>query len=86
MTDPNRLSRRQMLGAAAGITVAGAIGAVEPAHATKVPEAAVKYQDKPNGEARCGTCGLFQPPSSCETVDGTISPNGWCLIYRRKSA
>lgn len=85
MTDPNKLSRRQMLGAAAGVTIAGAVGAVAPAHATKVAQAAVKYQDTPKGNARCGDCGLFEPPSSCSTVDGTISPNGWCLIYRKKS-
>ena len=85
MTDEKKLSRRQMLGAAAGVTVASAIGVVAPAYATKVSQAAVKYQDKPNGDAKCGTCGLFQPPSSCTTVDGTISPNGWCLIYRKKA-
>lgn len=86
MTDPNKFSRRQVLGAAAGVTIAGAISAVPPAHAAKVAPAAVKYQDTPKGESKCETCGLFQAPSSCTTVDGTISPNGWCMIYRKKPA
>jgi hypothetical protein len=89
MTDLNKLSRRQVLGAAAGATVAGAAGAIiatSPAQAAKVPQKAVKYQDEPKGDARCDTCVLFEAPSSCKNVDGTISPQGWCMIYAKKPA
>jgi hypothetical protein len=89
MTDSNKFSRRQVLGAAAGVTVAGAAGviaAATPAHAAKVPQKAVKYQDEPKGDARCETCVLFEAPSSCKNVDGTVSPQGWCMIYAKKPA
>jgi hypothetical protein len=89
MTDLNKLSRRQVLGAAAGATIAGAAGVIaasSPAQAAKVPQKAVKYQEEPKGEARCENCVLFEAPSSCKNVDGTVSPQGWCMIYAKKPA
>lgn len=86
MTDLNKLSRRQVLGAAAGVTVAGALGAASPAMAAKAPQAAVKYQPEPKDGKKCEDCVLFQAPSSCKNVDGTISPQGWCMIYAKKPA
>jgi hypothetical protein len=29
---------------------------------------------------------LFEAPSSCKTVDGTVSPQGWCMVYAKKPA
>jgi hypothetical protein len=29
-------------------------------------------------------CSLFEAPSSCKTVDGTVSPKGWCMVYAKK--
>lgn len=29
----------------------------------------------------CRLCALFQAPDNCNVVDGTISPNGWCLFW-----
>ena len=48
------------------------------------PQKAVKYQDTPKGEQRCENCALFEPPSSYKTVDGTVSPEGWCTVYAKK--
>jgi hypothetical protein len=51
----------------------------------KMSQASVAYQDTPKGDRNCANCGLFQPPASCKTVDGVISPNGWCKIWVKKA-
>ncbi len=88
MTDANRISRRRVLTAAVGVagaaTGAAIIGTTRPAHAAKAPQKAVKYQDTPKGDQACENCALFEAPSSCKTVDGTISPQGWCMVYAKK--
>jgi hypothetical protein len=43
------------------------------------------YQDTPNGAQQCDKCKLFQPPSACTFVEGTISPTGWCKIFQPKA-
>ena len=91
MTESNGISRRRMLTVAAGAagTVAGVaaiVGASTPAQAAKAPQKTVKYQDTPKGEQRCDNCELFEAPSSCKSVDGTIAPDGWCIVYRKKQA
>jgi High potential iron-sulfur protein len=92
MTGSNRISRRRVLTIVAGATgasiatAAAVIGASTPARAAKAPQKAVKYQDTPKGEQRCENCSLFEAPSSCKTVDGTISPQGWCIVYAKLPA
>jgi high potential iron-sulfur protein len=91
MTDTSGISRRMVLTVAANAAgaltgVAALVGGSTSAQAAKAPQKAVKYQDMPKGEQRCDNCALFEPPSSCKTVDGTISPEGWCMIYAKKSA
>jgi hypothetical protein len=66
--------------AAGAVTGVAAIVASTPAQAAKAPQKAVKYQNTPKGEARCDNYALFEAPSSCKTVDGTISPEGWCMV------
>jgi len=87
MTEAGRFSRRRVLtvavGAAGAATSAAIIGTTTPAHA-KVPQKAVKYQDTPKGDQTCENCALFEPPSSCKTVEGTVSPQGWCMVYAKK--
>ena len=90
MTDSSKISRRRVLTVAAGAAgavagVAAVIGASTPAQA-KAAQKAVKYQDTPKGDQRCDNCALFEAPSSCKTVDGTISPEGWCMVYAKKPA
>lgn len=78
------LSRRVVLRQAVGLLgAAAAISAqAEPAAATiKISQAAVAYQDHPQGDKRCGKCLQFQPPGSCKMVDGAISPQGFCRIF-----
>jgi hypothetical protein len=88
MKETSKFSRRQVLtvvAGAAGVATAIVSGTV-PAKAAKAPQKAVKYQDTPKGEQRCDNCALFEAPSSCKTVDGTISPEGWCMVYAKKPA
>jgi hypothetical protein len=82
----SEISRRMLLVgvAAAGSVPLLAIGA-SPAWA-KMSQAAVAYQDSPKGDRTCAGCSLFQAPSSCKTVDGTISANGWCKIWVKKAS
>lgn len=84
--DVASLSRRQLLRGAAIAAGSAAVlaGTVVPAQA-KMTEKAAGYQETPKDGASCATCALFNPPSSCNLVDGTISPNGWCRFYSKKS-
>ena len=80
------VSRRLIL-RGASIAVGSAalvLGAGVPAQA-KMTQTAAAYQDKPKDNQSCASCALFKAPSSCTLVDGTISPNGWCRFYSKKS-
>ena len=92
MTGSRGISRRHVFAiaaGAAGASITGAtavIGTSTPAQAAKAPQKVVKYQDTPKGEQRCDNCDLFEAPSSCKNVDGTIAAQGWCIVYRKKPA
>jgi hypothetical protein len=82
------ISRQRLLRIAAGLAgaaVLGGIAASPSSAANKVSQQSVAYRDKPNGNQRCDNCAVFQPPNACELVAGTVRPDGWCRIYRRKS-
>ena len=81
-----RLSRRGFLySAAGGGAVLGTTLIVFPAIASaKASQQSAQYRPTPNGKAQCSNCSQFQPPSSCKLVDGTISPAGWCTLYKAK--
>lgn len=84
----NGVSRRNVLRHATilgGATILAGTLAAEPARADKVSQAAAGYQQTPNGEKSCANCAVFQPPSSCQVVDGTISPTGYCKLWVAKS-
>jgi hypothetical protein len=88
MMDRYGISRRKILTVAAGAVsgVAAIVGASTPAHAAKASQKSVKYQDTPKGDARCENCVLFEPPDSCKTVEGPVSPQDWCMVYAKKPA
>jgi High potential iron-sulfur protein len=82
------LSRRDMLRNAA--VFAGGVAALATALTAtraeaKNSQAAAAYQGTPKNGQSCSTCALFRPPSSCLMVEGTISPDGWCKFYVKKS-
>ena len=81
-------SRRYLLlDAAAAVMAVVAAGTDRAAAALKISQSAVGYQDHPNGDKYCSECVHFLPPSSCNMVDGTISPQGYCRIFApRQSA
>lgn len=82
----SRLSRRNFLSAAAvgGAAIAMIDLAASPAEAAKMSQKAMAYKPSPNGSQRCDSCVNFQAPNACKVVDGTIAPNGWCILYRPK--
>jgi hypothetical protein len=69
------------------IAAAPFVAWVGQAIAAKVPKKQLKYQDKPNNGQRCRDCTQFIPGKDakargqCKLVEGSISPNGWCLEW-----
>ena len=51
----------------------------------KASKAEAGYQPQPNGSKHCSQCVMFESPSSCSDVQGTISAQGWCRFYRKKA-
>ena len=80
-------SRRSLLQNVA--CAAGAIGIVSlnvsDADAAKAPQKSVAYQESPKGTQKCDNCSLWEAPNACKVVDGTINPDGWCMIYKKVS-
>ena len=73
--------------------LAGLLYAAEAAPAAaKGSQAQYKYQTKPNGNKKCSNCTFFiagktsAANGTCKIVDGTISPNGYCIAYSPKSS
>ena len=86
------ISRRTLLkGAAAATCVALASAFAGKALAAKSTKASANYQDKPNGDKKCGNCNLFiagKTPTAngtCSVVEGSISPQGYCTFYSKKA-
>jgi len=77
-----------VLPALAGLMFASAA----PASAAKGPKSQFKYQDKPNGSKKCSNCTFFIAGKSatadgtCKIVDGSISPNGYCIAWSAKTS
>ena len=67
----------------AGGTAAILTASIDRAQAAKMSPKSVSYQTTPKGNLKCSNCSLFEPPHSCKSVSGDISPNGWCSIYRK---
>jgi hypothetical protein len=57
---------------------------------SKASKGSMHYQDSPNNGMHCAGCKFFIPGSdasaagSCQIVDGSISPNGYCIAYTAK--
>jgi hypothetical protein len=80
------VSRRSLLQGAVGVAGASAVLCLTTyqAAAAKMGQQAVGYQDTPKGTQQCDGCALFEAPNACKTVDGVISPKGWCKIFAKK--
>jgi High potential iron-sulfur protein len=83
-----RVSRREAL---AGIIVLPALAAIAvPAVAAQSGKASKEqyaYQAYPHDGERCANCKVYHAgktpssPGSCDLVQGSISPNGWCRVF-----
>jgi len=80
------VSRRSVLRVAVCAAAAAPImlAATSPALASKMSKSAVGYKGSPKGSQKCSNCALFIAPSSCKSVEGPVSPNGWCKIWVKK--
>jgi hypothetical protein len=81
-----KISRRSALlhGAACATSVVTVLVAnANSVRANPLPKTAVNYQDKPKGDRQCSGCSLFVAPKSCKNVAGDISPDGWCMLWRK---
>lgn len=87
------LTRRGFLGAAMTLpALAGLLTVPAFADGSKASQASMHYQATPNGSMQCSGCKFFIPAQdaksngSCQVVDGSISPNGYCMAYTSKSS
>jgi hypothetical protein len=83
------LSRRSLLQGAACAGGAATILAVTAnrAAAAKMKQSAVGYVGSSSKSGQnCANCAVFQPPSGCKIVEGSVSPQGWCKVWQRKPA
>jgi hypothetical protein len=81
-----KISRRSVLihGAACATGVATIlIASANSAKANLLPQKSVQYQNTPKGDRQCSGCSLFVAPNACKNVAGDISPNGWCMLWRK---
>ena len=80
MSNSRCVSRRAFIGNAAllaGATaVPGLIASPAARAQQKVPQASVKYQDKPNGKQQCNNCLQFVPGNTLVIVLGDHQPPG----------
>jgi hypothetical protein len=83
-----RLAFRSLATLAGGAVILGTTMRANRAvaDATKNAQKTAGYQATPQGAARCDNCKEFEAPSSCKTVEGSISPTGWCRIYIKMPA
>ena len=88
VNENRNLSRRSVLRGAALLASAAVTAGFVPskdARAQKASKEAMNYADKPNGDKRCSNCLNFISPTSCAIVEGTISPDGYCVAWAKKT-
>lgn len=77
-------SRRRVLAGGAAVLAAG-VGARAALAQQKLSQKVAQYQDKPRGNQKCSACVNFVAPNTCKVVEGTISPDGWCIAFAPKA-
>jgi len=78
------MPRRAVLSMLASAAAALGLGASFARAAIKLGMVDVDYQQHPKGKERCDNCRVWDPPNHCLSVEGEISPSGWCNIWRRQ--
>ncbi len=83
-------SRREVLKLSAyALSAVGAMGLAGYADAQVAKKAAQKsviYQQSPKNGQYCSICQQFIPPSACKVVEGEINPQGYCILFIKKTA
>lgn len=89
----NSMSRRTFVTNAVVLPALAGLLLAETATAqAKGSQASFKYQGTPKNGQKCSTCTQYIPNSTaskngtCKIVDGSISPNGWCIAYSAKKS
>ncbi|WP_295623501.1 high-potential iron-sulfur protein [uncultured Nitrosomonas sp.] len=87
-----KFSRRKMIKfMVIGATFPIVNSIVDQAQAAKASKGLMKYRDEPNGEEQCSNCMQFVPGKTpetkgeCKVVEGSVSPQGWCTAYAKKT-
>ncbi|HVB17550.1 MAG TPA: hypothetical protein VNF04_13520 [Stellaceae bacterium] len=76
------VTRRGLFQSAAAVVGGVGLAGLRATEAqAKVKQNLVAYQDSPKDGHDCKGCKLFEPPNACKSVEGTISPNGWCKLW-----
>jgi hypothetical protein len=88
MDDNRTLSRRRLLKGAALLAGASLTASMVPGNDAlaqqKVSKETAKYQDKPSADKQCSNCAQFIPNNGCKLVEGTVSPQGYCILWQKK--
>lgn len=86
-TNRRTVSRRDFLNIAAsgGAVIAAGMAVSASAAPKKFSQQQARYQPIPKSGQRCQNCALWQAPTSCQQVEGQISPAGWCILYQPKN-
>lgn len=77
-----RIALRKVL-FAAGATLTASVIPLHEARAQKISKADMKYQDTPKGDEKCSNCQYIVGTNACGIVEGSISPNGWCVAWKK---
>jgi hypothetical protein len=87
----NPMTRGKFVTAAVTLpALAGLLLAETTAADAKGTKAQFKYQSTPSGGHQCSGCKFFTKGSSatangtCQLIDGSISPKGWCTAWAAK--
>lgn len=80
LTRSDALKHLIVLPALAGLVAAGTAAADAASNKKQF-----HYQDHPGPHDRkCSGCRFFRKPHSCTVVNGTISPDGWCIAWVKR--
>jgi hypothetical protein len=93
MRDSNSAMTRRAFVANAIVlpALAGLILAETTTAQAKGSKAQFKYQTSPKNGQKCSQCRFFiagKTPTAngtCQIVDGSITPSGWCTAFSKKS-
>jgi len=86
------MSRRSFVAGAVMLpALAGLLLAETTTAQAKASQAQFKYQAAPKNGQKCSGCRFFvagktaSAAGTCQIVEGSISPNGWCTAYAAKA-